>query len=144
MEFAQRVEIDAPTHVVWSVYSDVVRWPEWTASVRSLTYVRGVGLEVGARVRIDQPRLPVTVWEVTEVSEGRSWTWVARSPGATTSGVHEVRALDGGRTEAVNRLVQTGPLGLLVGRLAAGLTRRYLALEADGLAARSVAVARER
>lgn len=144
MHFEQRVEIDVPADVVWGVYSDVARWPEWTASVRSLTHVRGADLEIGARVRIDQPRLPATVWEVTELTPGRSWTWVTRSPGATTTGVHEVRALAGQRTEVVNRVVQAGPLGLLAGRLAAGLTRRYLALEAEGLAARSVAVAGER
>jgi len=144
MMIEQRVEIDAPVNVVWEVYSDVVRWPEWAASVRSLTYVLGAGVEVGARVRIDQPRLPVTVWEVTKVNPGRSWTWVARGPGATTTGVHEVRALDGERTEVVNRVIHAGPLGLLVGRLAAGLTRRYLAMEAHGLAARSLAVAGDR
>lgn len=141
MEFVQCVEVGAPAHVVWGVYADLTRWPEWTASIRSLAYVRGTGLAVGNRVRIEQPRLPAAVWEVTALDPGGSWTWVTRGPGVTTTGTHEVRALDDRRTEVVSRIIQAGPVGQLVGRLSAGLTRRYLALEAEGLAARCVAAA---
>lgn len=95
-------------------------------------------------MRIAQPRLPVALWEVTAVDPGRSWTWVTRGPGVTTTGTHEVRALDGRRTEVVSRVMQSGPLGRIVGRLMARLARRYLVLEAAGLAARSVAAAGER
>ena len=27
------IEIDAPATLVWQVFSDVERWPDWTASV---------------------------------------------------------------------------------------------------------------
>ena len=130
------VDIAAPTTLVWDVYSDVERWPEWTASVTSLEALDGPGLAVGKRFEIKQPRLPKLVWTVTELSEGTSWTWEQRSPGGRTVAVHEVRA-DGARTQVRQRLDQQGPVGSLVGSLMRGTTRRYLELEAQGLKARS-------
>ncbi len=130
------IGIDAEANLVWDVFSDVERWPEWTASVTSLKALDGPGLAVGKRFEIKQPRLPKLVWEVTAIDEGRSWTWEQRSPGGRTIAVHEVHP-DGVRTQVKQRLDQQGPIGGLVGRLMRGTTRRYLDLEAQGLKARS-------
>ena len=130
------VDIDAPATLVWDVYSDVERWPEWTASVTSLTALDGPGLAVGKRFEIKQPRLPKLVWEVTALVEGRSWTWEQRSPGGRTVAVHEVHAV-GDRARVEQQLDQQGPVGSLVGRIMRGTTKRYLDLEAKGLKARS-------
>ena len=130
------IGIDAEANLVWDVFSDVERWPEWTASVTSLKALDGPGLAVGKRFEIKQPRLPKLVWEVTAIDEGRSWTWEQRSPGGRTIAVHEVHP-DGARTQVKQRLDQQGPIGGLVGRLMRGTTRRYLDLEAQGLKARS-------
>ncbi len=62
------VDIDAPAAVVWDVFSDVERWPEWTASVTRLVALDGPGLAVGKRFEIKQPRMPKLVWEVTDVT----------------------------------------------------------------------------
>jgi uncharacterized membrane protein len=131
------IEIDAPPALVWDVFSDVERWPEWTASVTRLTALDGQGLAVGKRFEIKQPRLPKLVWEVTKVDDGASWTWEQRSPGGRTIAVHEVVAQPGGRTLVRQCLDQRGPIGALVGRLMRGTTKRYLELEARGLKARS-------
>jgi uncharacterized membrane protein len=130
------IEIDAPAELVWGVFSDVERWPEWTASVTSLTAVDTPGLVVGKRFEIKQPRLPRLVWEVTELVEGASWTWEQRSPGGRTIAVHEVIA-NGDGTLVRQRLDQQGPIGALVARLMHGTTKRYLELEAQGLKART-------
>lgn len=130
------ITIDAPPTLVWRVFSDVERWPDWTASVTSLKALDGPGLAVGKRFEIKQPRLPRLVWEVTELDEGRSWTWEQRSPGGRTIASHEVQS-DGSGTHVKQRLDQQGPVGSLVGRLMRGTTKRYLDLEAKGLKARS-------
>ncbi len=130
------IEIDAAPSLVWNVFSDVERWPQWTASVTSLTALDGPGLAVGKRFEIKQPRLPKLVWEVTELVEGASWTWEQRSPGGRTVAVHEV-VPKGDRTLVRQRLDQQGPIGALVARFMRGTTKRYLELEAQGLKARS-------
>lgn len=130
------VDIDAPADLVWDVFTDVEKWPEWTASVTRLTGLDGPHLAVGRRFEITQPRMPKLVWTVTDVDPGTSWTWVQRSPGGLTSARHEVVAAGGGAL-VHQELEQRGPLGSLVGLLMRGMTRRYLALEAQGLKARS-------
>lgn len=131
------VEIAAPASLVWDVFSDVERWPEWTASVTRLVALDGPGLAVGKRFEIKQPRMPKLVWEVTEVHPGAGWTWVQRSPGGSTVARHDVVAQAGGHTLVRQQLDQRGAVGALVGRLMHGMTNRYLELEAQGLKARS-------
>ncbi len=129
------VEIEAPAPVVWSVYAQVDRWPEWTASVTSVVPKDGADLAIGRRYAIKQPWLPEVVWEVTEFEHGSGWIWRQRSPGAIAYAVHRVEPRGETGTLVRQRIEQRGPLGSLVGLLIRGLTRRYLALEAQGLKA---------
>lgn len=136
MRYESTVVIDAPPSRVWEVFSDVARWPEWTPTVDTLDLLDPGPLHVGSRARIRQPRLPVAVWRVTELVDGRRFTWVSGGPGLRTAGVHEVEAAPGG-TRARLVIEQTGPLAPLVNLLAGKLTRRYLDQEGQGLKARS-------
>jgi uncharacterized membrane protein len=131
------VTIEAPADVVWDVFTDVERWPDWTASVTGIEALDGPGLAVGKRFAIKQPRMPKLVWEVTEFSPGTTWTWVQRSPGGLTLARHEVTAQSDGSTRVRQRLEQRGPAGTLIGLLMRRMTRRYLDLEAAGLKERS-------
>jgi uncharacterized membrane protein len=136
------IEIDAPPRLVWDVFSDVERWPEWTASVTSLTGLDGPTLAVGKRFAIKQPGMQKLVWKVTEIDPGSSWTWIQRSPGVNVVARHNVIALPGGRTLVRQQLDQSGVLGALVGRLMVNKTKRFLELEAQGLKARSEQLSR--
>ncbi len=136
------IEIDAPPQLVWDVFSEVERWPEWTASVTSLTGRDGPTLAVGRRFAIKQPGMAKLVWKVTEIDPGSSWTWVQRSPGVNVTARHYVTARPGGRTLVRQQLDQGGALGALVGRLMVNKTRRFLQLEAQGLKARSEQLSR--
>jgi ligand-binding SRPBCC domain-containing protein len=131
------VAIEAPATVVWDVFSDVERWPEWTASVTRLVALDGPGIAVGKRFEIKQPRMPKLVWQVTEVTPGTSWTWVQKSPGGLTLARHELVPESAGRTLVRQQIDQRGPIGALVGLLMRRMTKRYLELEAAGLKARS-------
>ena len=133
----RKVEIDAPASVVWEVFTDVERWPEWTASVTELVALDGPGIAVGKRFRIKQPKLPTLVWEVTDVEPGVSWTWAQRSSGGTSLAHHTLTPTGDGRTLVHQAVEQQGVVGAIVGRLMRGTTRRYLEMEAEGLKVRS-------
>jgi uncharacterized membrane protein len=137
MNTGSSVEIDAPASVVWDVFIDVEAWPDWTASVDTVTSLDGPDIRIGRRFEIKQPRLPKVAWAVTELAPGVSWTWRQRSFGATTLATHEVIAQGPNRTLVRQRIDQRGPLGVIVGLLMRRLTKRYLGLEAEGLKARS-------
>ncbi|BBZ45175.1 SRPBCC family protein [Mycobacterium parmense] len=131
------IRIDAPPQVVWDVFSDVEHWPQWTASVTSLAGLDGSALAVGNRFAIKQPGLQRLIWKVAEIEPGTCWTWVHRSPGVRVIARHHVTGLPGGRTLVRQELDQRGLLGALVGRLTVKRTKRFLAMEANGLKARS-------
>jgi uncharacterized membrane protein len=133
------VTIDAPIDLVWSVFTDVERWPTWASSFTSVELVDGP-MRLGAKVRIRQPRLPTVVWEVTKWEPGRSWTWTATSPGARTEASHVLtRAAQ--LTIAEQSITWSGPIGRLAAFVWRSLTRRYLAIEAVGLKQRTEQVA---
>src|SRR5689334_25191549 len=135
MRFVASTDVRAPAQTVFDTYADVEHWPSWTSSVTSVEKLDPGPLKVGLRVRIRQPKLPVTVWQVTELVPGQEFSWQARARGVVTTGTHRVLPdADGSvRVEAV--LEQAGPLGPLVGLLTWRLTKRYLRTEVDGIKA---------
>lgn len=141
MEWSTSVEIAASPEVVWRVLGEVEAWPEWTPSVRAIVRVDPGPLHVGQRVRISQPRFPTTVWRLTELVDGRSFVWQAGGPGARTTAAHTVEPSGAGAVATLS-LSQRGPLGLLVGAISSGLTRRYLEMESTGLKGQSEQAAR--
>ena len=144
MEFSQTVEIDAPPEIVWEVWSDVERWPEWTEGVSQVevlpdeesAYEESVDAEslvVGRRVRIRQPKFPTAVWSVTSVEPGRLFEWVSSRPGARVTGRHKVEPrVDGGSTATMSLRFE-GLIAKLVARISRSLTGHYIELEAAGL-----------
>jgi len=134
--FSLSVEIQASSERVWEVLSNIECWPVWTPTVTSIQRVDRGPLAVGSQARIRQPKLPPAVWQITELDEGRSFTWVTRSPGVRVTARHSVEASEGG-SRATLSLQFSGLLGPLVARLTRGLNERYLALEARGLRTRS-------
>jgi uncharacterized membrane protein len=136
------IEIDAPAATVWDVYAAVEGWPSWTESVDAVTALDGAELQVGRRYEIRQPRFPRLVWEVTSVDPGRGWEWRQRSPGGTTLAHHRIEPLGADRARVTQGVDQRGPVGVAVGVLTRGLTRRYLDMESKGLKAASEAAHR--
>jgi len=133
---AVSVDIDAPAERVWSVMVDVERWPEWTRSIESVTLLDPGPLGVGHRAKIKQPKFPETIWEVTAIDQGSSFTWVAISPGAVVEGSHVVEPRGQGSRVTLSVSFR-GFVGRLVGFLTRGITLRYLGYEANGLRERS-------
>ena len=135
-EFSRTIEIAAPPERVWAVMSDVERWHEWTPSITSITRLDDVPFGVGSRVVIRQPKLPVNHSRVTELEANRGFTWVSRSPGVVATARHVIVPSAAGSRVTLS-VHFGGLLGWFVARLVAGLTERYIAMEAEGLKRRS-------
>ncbi|MFD9700403.1 SRPBCC family protein [Lentzea sp. NPDC059081] len=122
------VVIAAPPDRVWAVVSDVARWPERIPTVDEAERLDDGPLAVGSRTRLKQPRLSEAVWTVTELTDGRSFTWVSKSPGVTITGEHVVEPHpDGSRLVLGLRIA--GPLSGLGWLMTKSLTRRYVETE---------------
>jgi len=131
-----RIDVEAPVERVWEVLREVERWPQWTPTVTSVRRLDDGPLAVGSRVRVEQPRIPATVYGVTELEPGRSFTWVATGPGVHTTARHLLEELGTGGTRVTLAVEQAGPLGAVMGRFYRRLTDRYLGAEAAGIKVR--------
>ena len=141
MPISSSTDIAAPPETVWSLISDVRRWPDLLpATVTSVTPVDPARPEeVGARYVIEQPKIPRATWELTEWAPNQRFTWTSRTFGVTTTGSHVVEPRPGGGSRATLAIEWTGPLAAAV-RLAYGkLTQRYVDIEGGNLKERAEA-----
>lgn len=133
MRYDISVEVEAAPERIWTVLTDVERWPEWTASMTRVDLVDSQPFGLGSEVLVKQPKLPETRWRVTLVEPGRSFTWQARRPGVTMVAAHRMAAPPGAPVKVTLSIAQTGFLAPPTGVLLAGLIRRYVTMEAYGL-----------
>jgi len=137
-KFHDRIDIAAASQKVWAVWSDVRRWHEWTASISSIEPLLAGPVQVGSRVRIQQPRLRPNLWTVTEWLPEQGFVWEARVPGLFMRGSHRLLDHDGGCTAELG-LAFEGLLSRPVAWWGGRLIVEYMRLEAEGLKRRSEA-----
>jgi hypothetical protein len=137
MDYEHTIEVDAAPDRIWAIMSDVERWPEWTGSMRRVERLETGPLAVGSTARVHQPRLPAVVWRVTSLEPARGFTWEARSPGVHTIGIHRIEPRAGGGSSVTLGVHSSGIGAALMTPLIAGITRRYVRMEAEGLKARA-------
>ena len=130
------IDIDAPPERVFEVMTDVTRWHEWTPSITSVTLLDGRPFVVGTRARIRQPKLPPALWTVSRIVPGRGFEWVNRALGLRVTG-HHFAEPSGRGSRATLALSYEGIFGGLLAWMTAGITKRYLEMEANGLKARA-------
>ena len=130
------VDIAASPERVWTVMSDAARWPEWTPTVTSIELLDPGPWKVGSRARIRQPKLPPAVWRMTEFNQGTGFTWITGGPFVRVTARHWIESLPAG-SRATLSIRFSGLFGALAARLTRNLNETYLALEAQGLKARS-------
>jgi uncharacterized membrane protein len=134
------IDIEAPPDRVWAAVRDIERWSEWTPTVISVQPLDPGPLAVGSRAIVRQPKLLPARWQITELQEGRSFTWITRGLGILVTACHSIEDAANGSRVTLS-LDFSGPLGPLCARLTRGLNARYLALEARGLKKRAEAEA---
>jgi uncharacterized membrane protein len=131
--YESQIVINAGAHRVWQVLSDVARWPQWLPTVTRVVPLDGEAIVVGARYRVEQPKLKPAVWTVTEVEEPRRFVWMAHLPGIRMLAEHTIVEQAPEVSEVVLRFSFGGLLGGMVGRMLRSIVTQYLAQEAIAL-----------
>jgi len=130
--FSITLDIRASSELVWSVMTDVARWPDWTASVSRVKPLTSGPLRINSRVRIHQPKLFAASWRVTELEPGKHFTWVSAAPGVLAIAQHLVQPTTIGCCVTLS-VSYKGFLGRLLARWTRDLNDRYLVMEGHGL-----------
>ena len=123
------VAIAAAPERTWAVLVDIERWPERIPTVTAVERLDAGPLTVGSRTRLQQPRLPTEVWTVHELTDGSSFTWSSKSPGATVTAGHIVEP-DPEGSRLTLAITVSGPMGRIGWLMTRSLTKRYLESEA--------------
>ena len=135
-QFKTEIHISATPERAWEVMADLPHWPEWTASISQMILLDPAPIAVGKRVKVIQPQLQPAVWKFTALEPNRGFEW--------TTGNFLVRMLakhwiepqaDGVRLVLI--IDVSGWLTGFVVRKFGKLTEEYMAMEANGLKARS-------
>jgi uncharacterized membrane protein len=126
------IDIEAPPDRIWAALRDIEHWSEWSPTVISIRRLDAGQLAVGSRAIVRQPKLLPARWQVTEIEEGRGFTWATAGPGLLVTAHHYIEAAASSSRVTLS-LDFSGPFGALVARLTRCLNERYLALEAQGL-----------
>jgi uncharacterized protein YndB with AHSA1/START domain len=133
---AAAVHIEAPPEKVFAVLCDVERWPEWTPTMISVRRLDSGPFAIGSSAQVRQPKLRPNVWRVTELQDGRNFTWTTHSPGLRMTAGHLIEPKgEGSRVELTFEL--SGLIAPVVSRLYGGLIERYITTESQGLKKRS-------
>jgi carbon monoxide dehydrogenase subunit G len=132
VRFEHTIDINASPAQVWTILADVARWKDWTPTVKSFEWVNGDQLRVGAQARLDVDGAGNGIWTVTNVDEGRSFSWDNDTKGVHTVGGHVVDARDGG-SRVTLILEQSGIMATLLRPMIARVSKRNLPIEAAGL-----------
>jgi hypothetical protein len=130
--FPAVTNIKAPPALIFSVLCDIERWPQWNRAVLSVKRLDGGEFKAGSKALVRQPELPPATWQVTELEENKSFTWVTRRPGLEIIGDHFIEAGENG-SKVTLCLRYTRLLSPLLGLIYRRLSQRYVAIEAEGL-----------
>jgi uncharacterized protein YndB with AHSA1/START domain len=126
------VSINAPPERVWIVMADVERWAESTESSRSVERLDSGPLGLGSEARLRVRGGPASVWRVTALTEGQSFTWESDVGGVHGRASHVIDPEGDGSRVTLTVTISGWPATLLSPFLAWG-GRRNLRLEAEGL-----------
>lgn len=118
--FSHTRETAAPPEAVWSLWTDVARWPDWDTELEHASldgpFVRG------AEGRLKSRGSPATTFVVSEFGRGTGYTFVTELPLGSSLNVKRYLAREGEITRFTHEVWFAGPLALPLG---ATLGRRF-------------------
>jgi uncharacterized membrane protein len=132
MRIEHSLDIKAPADIVWSVTTDVERWPEWTPTMHSVQRLDAGPFQIGSSARIKQPRLAEAIWRVTSLTPGKRFTWETQNRGMRMVASHEILTQGGGCTSHLS-LDISGWLSMLLAPLILRSAASAMAIENNRL-----------
>ncbi len=126
------VNVAASPEALWGVVADVERWPELTASMRSVKLLTPGPLGPGSEARIRQPRLPAQTWRVDQFEPGKRFSWTSSTMGTKVEAAHLVSG-DGSGSRLTLTLDFRGPFVAVSAPFFRGMSKRYMEMEALGV-----------
>jgi hypothetical protein len=84
------IDIQAAPDRIWTALRDIEHWSEWTPTIISIRPLDPGPLAVGNRAVIRQSKLLPAQWQITEVEEGRGFSWITRGPGVFVTARHSI------------------------------------------------------
>ena len=135
MRYETSTTTSAEPSRLWAVVSDVESWPEWIEVYEEVRRTASGPLSVGEQVHVKQQGLAAGDWTVSELDEGRVFTWRSRQPGVRLLARHVVSADTDGGSRLTLQLEMTGWLSGVVNALLGKKSRAYVDLECARLSA---------
>ena len=118
------VHINAAPERAWAAMVDVERWPGFAPQFRSIERKDGGPLALGSKAKVTPRGLIGSIWEVTELEAGRSFTWETDAlPGLHLVAGHVVEAVGVGSRVTLS-LRSSGPLAAALAPVLGVISRR--------------------
>ena len=133
MRFEETIDIDAGQQRVWDVLSDIEEWPRRVETVDVTELLTPAPVAKGSRVRLKQPKLPESTWDITVWEPPSYFEMHSKSGGGTSVAGHRVEPLEESRSRLTLSVDMQGWLVSVFGRFSQGMTTRYMTSEAQDI-----------
>jgi carbon monoxide dehydrogenase subunit G len=139
--YDRSIHIDAPPTVVWSVISDVEKWPDWTPTILTVVRQQQGDFGLGSTAKVHPKGFPDALLTVTEFTPGRSFTWEGKGGVGMTVQLAHIVEPDGDGSRVTLSVIPGGPAAPFFGWLAARMSKKNVDIEAESLKTRSESIA---
>lgn len=129
---SKNILINARPEYIFRVLADIENWNLWTSSIKKIIIINDTKLNKGTKVKIVQPKLLSTVWEITEIEKDKYFTMEKRYVGLKMIAKHILEPKNSS-TSVELVMIYEGILAKLFYRLTSSLTSQYLTMEINGL-----------
>ena len=90
------IDINAPIQSIWDITLDIERWPEWTASMKSIRKRQSGPISIGSVAQVEPNGGVASDWTVSELQAPNLFAWETRVRGVRVVGRHRMQETPGG------------------------------------------------
>lgn len=110
MKIIESIRVNSPPNNIFDLYQDITSWVDWDPEVSFVSIPNG--LTIGAKGILKPKKGPKTPIEITEVTQGKSFTVSSKLPFCQMQFKHEL-IKDNEETLVVHSVIFSGPFRFL-------------------------------